>query len=117
MVARVRAPAVCPPQKAVPPASSWPFTESQCFPASGRTGFFVAASIGHLTMALLPTRAPKFEPSRSGFSLTLNTVPAAKLAAVMFWRASCAVPAISTPHSTYLPSPPLAIDLWSGARR
>ena len=54
-----------------------PATESQCFPGSGSFGLFVASSIGHLTIALLGTRAPKFEPSRSGCRWTLNTVPGA----------------------------------------
>jgi hypothetical protein len=95
----------------LPAASVWPATESQCFPGSGSFGLFVAASTGHLTMALAPTRAPKFEPSRSGFSLTLKTVPTGNVVAVMPWRSSWAVPAISTPHSTFLPSAAFASDL------
>ncbi len=42
-------------------------------PASGSFGLLVAGSVGHLASA--PTRDPKFEPSRSGFTLTLKTVP------------------------------------------
>jgi len=40
-----------------------PATESQCLPASGSFGLFVAESVGHLARA--PTLEPKFEPSRS----------------------------------------------------
>ena len=57
-----------------------PATESQCFPASGSFGFFVAASIGQRARA--PTRAPTAPPSRSGFTLTLITVPTGNVAAV-----------------------------------
>ena len=59
----------------MPPISVAPVTESQCFPASGSFGFFVASSVGHF--ASVPTREPKFDPSRSGFRCTLNTVPGA----------------------------------------
>ena len=65
----------------------------------------------HRTLHHGPTRAPKFEPSRSGLRWTLNTVPGPNVFPVMSCRASCAVPAISMPHSTYFPSSPLARDL------
>src|SRR4026207_1652605 len=68
-------------QKVVPPLRMWPSTESQCFSGAGNLGLLVAGSSGHLAMA--PVREPKFEPSRSGFSLTLNTVPTPKVVAVI----------------------------------
>ena len=48
-------------------------------PGAGSLGLLVAESIGHLAMRA--DRDPKFEPSRSGFSLTLKTVPAANVVA------------------------------------
>src|SRR5438093_6250105 len=93
-------------QKVVPPLNEWPSTESQCLSGTGSLGLLEAGSSGHFAMA--PIREPKFEPSRSGFSLTLNTVPAPKVAAVIPCCATAAAPAISTPHSTYFPSAPLA---------
>ena len=63
----------------MPPLNVWPSTESQCLSGAGSFGLLVAGSTGHLAMA--PTREPKFEPSRSGFSLTLNTVPGANVVA------------------------------------
>src|ERR1700733_14160723 len=64
-------------QNEVPPRSSLPFTVSQLLPGAG--GVFH----GHLAMAAVAMRDPKLLPSRSGFILTLNIVPAGKLAAVI----------------------------------
>src|SRR4051812_2900614 len=100
-------------QKALPPTSVWPGTESQCCPGSGSFGLLVAGSTGHFASGL--TREPKFEPSLSGFTLTLKTVPGGNVVPVIPWAATAAVPAISIPHSRYLPSVSLASDLWSGA--
>src|SRR4029453_5670002 len=102
-------------QKAVPPLNVTPSTASQCLSGGGSLGLLVAGSSGHLAMA--PMRDPKFEPSRSGFSLTLNTVPTPNVVAVIPCCATAAAPAISTPHSTYFPSGPLASPLRSGAIR
>src|SRR5262249_34257867 len=93
-------------QNAFPPLNVMPGTESQSFPGSGSFGLLLAGSTGHLAIA--PTRDPKLLPSRSGFSLTLTPVPAPKVAAVIPCCATAAAPAISTPHSTYFPSAPLA---------
>src|SRR4030095_4588610 len=102
-------------QKAVPPLNVTPSTASQCLSGGGSLGLFVGGSCGHLAMA--PMRDPKFEPSRSGFSLTLNTVPTPNVVAVIPCCATAAAPAISTPHSTYFPSRPLASALHAGAIR
>ena len=66
-------------QNVVPPLNVLPSTESQCFSGAGSLGLLVAGSTGHLAMA--PMRDPKFVPSRSGFNLTLKTVPAPNVAA------------------------------------
>src|SRR4029453_13693361 len=102
-------------QKGGPPLNVKPSTASQCLSAGGSLGLLVAGSSGHLAMA--PIRDPKFEPSRSGFSLTLNTVPTPNVVAGIPCCAPAAAPAISTPHSTYFPSGPLASPLRSGAIR
>src|SRR4029450_1085258 len=102
-------------QKAGPPLNVKPSTASQCLSGGGSLGLLVAGSSGHLAMA--PMRDPKFEPSRSGFSLTLNTVPTPNVVAVIPCCATAAAPAISTPPSTYFPSGPLASPLRSGAIR
>src|SRR5579864_1460650 len=75
--ASLRRPTTRSSQNEVPPRSSLPFTVSQVLPGAG--GVFH----GHLAMAVVAMRDPKLLPSRSGFILTLNIVPAGKVAAVI----------------------------------
>ena len=73
-----------------------PSTESQCLPAAG--GVFA----GHLYKA--PSRAPAGSPLRSGCSDTVKIVPAGNALTEMPLCADAAEPAISTAHTTGLPS-------------